>query len=374
MSVIVPSKKVAIVTEYLISPGGADRVLLDLLQIFPKATVYTAVFNEENYKGILSGVKTTFLQKITNGKQMRGLNILTPIAFESLDLREYDLIISLSAGSAKGIIPHIHQKNISIILTPPRYQWEGELNMRKSPFYGIFRFFSNFVSHYFRIWDVSVVSRIDHFVSISNYIQKKVKKIYGVDSEVIYPGIRKYMFKKVSKSSQTKLLKKYDLPSHFFLVVSRLYDYKRIERAIIAAKNTGKNLVIIGEGPDQPFLEQIAGNSEKIRFLGRIKDDEEVHVLFSSAQAVLFCGVEDFGIVPVEAMACGVPVIAFGEGGVTETVVAGETGEFFKNTEELTEILSKFSKKKFSKENLVNRAKIFTSERFKNNFKNYLTN
>lgn len=363
--------KVAIVTDWLLSPGGADRFLLSILKVFPKADVYTAVYNEDSYQGefkIPATVKTTFLQKLPFRKRLsRHYNALTPIAFEDIDLRGYDFVISLSAGPAKGVITGLDQKHIAIILTPPRYLWDGEQNFRSSRFRKVYALFSPFVASYLRLWDLSSVKRIDHLISISNFIQHKVQKIYKKESEVIYPGLDVDWFSPGSGDDFRDL----NLPKKYFLVVSRLYDYKKIDLAVRAAIETGVNLVVVGEGPDRPYLERISQGRVNIKFVGWIPKDT-LKYIYSDSQALLFCGVEDFGLIPLEAMAQGTPVLAYNFGGVTETVVAGKSGEFFDSLEGLVVLLKGFRKGKYDREVIVGRAKEFSEERFHENFIKFL--
>lgn len=181
-----------------------------------------------------------------------------------------------------------------------------------------------------RIWDYTTSKRVDYWTANSKYIARKIKKRYGVDSTVIYPGIADNCFKVVSKDDESSVREKYGLEQDFVLVVSRLYDYKRIDIAIRACIKANRSLVIVGDGPDMKYLKKVANGSHLIRFLGYIENDNVVRVLFKLADALLFCGIEDFGLVPVEAMAQGTPVIAYEEGGVLETVEKDVCGVFLK--------------------------------------------
>ncbi|MCB9790433.1 glycosyltransferase [Candidatus Nomurabacteria bacterium] len=365
--------KVGIITDWLVSPGGADRFLLSLLKVFPKADVYTAVYNKEAYQGefnIPVNVKTTFIQKLPFKKTLsRHYNLLTPVAFENLDLRQYDLVISISAGPAKGVITGLHQKHIAMILTPPRYLWDNEQNFRSSRFRKLYSFVSPFMSGYLRIWDLSAVKRADSLISISSFIQRKVKKIYSEESEVIYPGLADDWFDPVQNIDSKNL----QIFPKYFLIVSRLYDYKRIDWAIRAAVETGVNLVIVGEGPDRKYLEKLADDRRNIRFLGWIPKDT-LKFVYSHAEALLFCGIEDFGYVPVEAMSQGTPVIAFNQGGVCETVAEGKSGEFFDSYESLVSSMTLFRKDRYDKEAIVDRARLFSESKFRKRFIKFIQN
>lgn len=367
-------QKVAIVTETLSFVGGSDKLIKDLLKIFPQAVLFVSVYNPKLYPDIKNEVRTSFLnnpilRKIIPGG--RNINLLTPLAFESFDLREFDLVVSVSAGQSKGVISTLNQKHIGIILTPPRHQWDREINIRATWLRYIYLPISVFVIHYLRIWDMTAIKRIDHLVAISKFIQQKIKKRYRRDSEVIHLGIDDIWFKPVTETGINKVKGKYGINGDYLLCVSRLYDQKRIDWAIDACKRTGDMLVIVGTGPDKPYLKKIAKGYKNIVFTDFVNDDDLLH-LYHGADAFLFPGIEDFGYVVVEAMACGTPVLAFNEGGVTETVKKGVSGEFFNSIEQLEKLIRRKVWKKYRKSAIINRAKKFTEDRFINSFTKYL--
>jgi glycosyltransferase involved in cell wall biosynthesis len=259
-----------------------------------------------------------------------------------------------------------------MVMTPPRSLWDHELNIRASKLKNLYKPISKVLNNYERIWDTSLVPRIDYWIANSNFISKKIMKRYHVKSEVIYPGIEEECFESFSKSEIDSTLEKYSIPRDFILVVSRLYDYKRIDWAIKSAIDTGKNLVIIGDGPDRKYLKKLSKGHSNIYFLGFLQDDREVRIFYKQAQLLLFCGIEDFGLVPVEAMAQGTPIFAYDKGGVTETVLENETGEFFKDNQELTKLLNDFSKKGYNEGTIINRAREFSEKNFLNNLNQYL--
>jgi glycosyltransferase involved in cell wall biosynthesis len=299
------------------------------------------------------------------------LKVLNPIAYENLDLSKYDTLISISAGPARGIIPNIGQTHIAMVMTPPRSLWDNELNVRASIFKGVYKPLSKILNTYLRIWDTSLVPRVDYWIANSKFISKKIKKRYGVNSKVIYPGIEEKYFEKFSEKDRQNVMSKYNLPEDFVLVVSRLYDYKRVDWAIKSCIETGGNLVIVGEGPDKKYLKKLARGYDNIYFLGFLDSDREVRVLYKQAKVLLFCGVEDFGLVPVEAMAQGTPIFAYDEGGVTETVIENVCGKFFKNYEELTVLLKDYNKKEYNAQRIIKRAREFTEEKFLDNLREY---
>lgn len=222
-----------------------------------------------------------------------------------------------------------------------------------------------------RIWDWTTAQRVDYFVANSNYIAKKTERTYGRTAKVIYPGIEQKYYKTIPKIQLEQTRKKYKLPKNFILVISRLYDYKRVDKAIKASIKTNKNLVIVGEGPDKKYLEKLSRGHSNIYFLGFIPDNDTI-ALYQLAELFLFCGVEDFGLTPVEAMASGTPVFAYKEGGTLETIKDGVTGQFFQTDKELYNLLINYKEKSYNKEEIKKHAKNFSEEKFLNNFEKYI--
>lgn len=366
--------KVAIVADQMTSFGGADREMLSILKVFPQADIFTVLFYKQKYPMLKNNVYTSFVQKYTKvfGKKFsRHLKIFNPFAYESFSFDGYDLVISISAGPAKSVVTGISQPHLAMVMTPPRSLWENELNARASKFQKIYRWLSNIINTYLRVWDISISKRVDYWSANSEFVARKIKKIYGVDAKVLYPGVEEKYFEKISETFVEDVKERYQIPDDFVLVVSRLYDYKRVDWAIKACIESGDRLVIVGEGPDLKYLKRIANGKKNIQFLGYIQDDE-VKALYKEAKVLLFCGVEDFGLVPLEAMATGTPVFAFGYGGVLETVKEGVSGEFFQNEEELLELLKKLKKNRYNREEIIEHARKFSEEIFINNFTNYL--
>jgi len=366
--------RVAIIADQMTAFGGADREMLSVLKLIPEADIYTVLYNPEKYKhlDIKQNIYTSFVQKFPlKYKFSKHLKVLNPIAYENLDLSKYDTLISISAGPARGIIPNIGQTHIAMVMTPPRSLWDNELNVRASIFKGIYKPLSKILNTYLRIWDTSLVPRVDYWIANSKFISTKIKKRYGVNSKVIYPGIEEKYFEKFSEKDISKVVNKYSLPKDFVLVVSRLYDYKRVDWAIRSCIESGENLVIVGEGPDKKYLKKLARGYDNIYFLGFLDSDREVRILYKQAKVLLFCGVEDFGLVPVEAMAQGTPIFAYDEGGVTETVIENVCGKFFKNYEELTVLLKDYNKKEYNAQRIIKRAREFTEEKFLDNLREY---
>ncbi|NMC08733.1 glycosyltransferase family 4 protein [Candidatus Microgenomates bacterium] len=367
--------KVAIVTDQMSSLGGADKEMFSVLKLIPYADIFTITFDSSKYPPIQQKVHTSNVQKLSKilpKNFYRHLKIFTPFVYERFDLTGYDLVISISAGPAKGIITGVYQPHIAMVMTPPRSLWDKELNIRGSKLRSIYKPVSEILNTYMRVWDISISKRVDYWIANSNFISQKIKKIYGKQSQTIYPGIDEKYFLKPDQFLIEKVKAKYKIPEEFFLVVSRLYDYKRVDWAIKACRKANKNLVIVGDGPDRKYLEKIASNDERITFLGFVKKDEEIQTLYSLSQALLFCGIEDFGLVPVEAMASGTPVLAYEFGGVLETVLPGITGEFFKTTKSLSSLLINFDKNRYNKKYIVKQARNFSEEKFLLNLEKYL--
>ena len=362
--------KVAIVADQMTSYGGADAELLSILKILPHADIFTILFDKRKYPQIENNVYTSFVQKIARFLPkgfVRHLKIFTPLAYESFNLDGYDLVISISAGPAKGIITGIYQPHVAMVMTPPRSLWDNELNVRGSKLKWLYKPLSRVLNTHMRIWDWSISRRVDYWSANSRYVAQKIQKTYRKKAAVIYPGIIKHNYEKVD------VRKLYKLPKKFALVVSRLYDYKRIDWAINACKQTDTNLVIIGEGPDLGYLKKIAKRDKRITFLGFVLDSQR-DSFFKEAEVLLFCGIEDFGLVPVEAMSQGTPVLAYKEGGVLETVEEGVTGEFFKDEEELSNLLKDFDKRRYNERKIISQAEKFTEAKFLNNLEKFLIN
>ncbi len=345
------------------------------MKVIPYADIYTIVFDKKKFPNLKNSVYTSFVQNISKFLPhdfYRHLKIFTPFAYESFDLQEYDLVISISAGPAKGIITGIYQPHIAMTMTPPRSLWDKELNVRGSIFKPLYNFLSIPLNTYMRVWDWTISRRADYWTANSEYIRKKIWKIYKKKATVIYPGVESLYFKKSSRKMVSSIKTKYQLPDNFVLVVSRLFDHKRIDWAIEACKQTNKNLVIIGDGPDRAYLERIADKSPNIIFLGFLSEDIEVKIMYEMADVLLFCGLEDFGLVPIEAMASGTPVLGYKDGGLLETIIPGVSGEFFSTVDELVLLLKEYDKRRYNRKEIINHAKSFSEEIFINNFKKYL--
>lgn len=354
--------RVAIVYDRVNKWGGAERLLLALNKIFPKAPLYTSVYNPDTaiWAKAFPKVIPSFLQKFPFAKKYHQIYApLMPIAFESFDFSKYDLVISVTSESAKGIITGPNTKHVCIMLTPTRYLWSGYSEYFKNDF---LRILSYPIVSYLRYWDKKASSRPDKIISISKEVAKRVKKYYGRKSIVIYPPMflssSKKTIKGDSRSSNGPKI------SDYFLIVSRLVPYKRVDLAIKVFNKLGLPLVIVGKGSEFGKLKKMA--KPNILFLGTLTDSELVKY-YRKSIALIFAGKEDFGLTVLEAQSFGKPVIAFGAGGAKETILEKKTGVFFypQTEKRLEEAVLTFKKKKFNKENAKKQAKKFSFKIFK---------
>lgn len=309
--------KIAIVHEMLVKLGGAERVLETLMKIFSDADVFTLFYDEKKCGEVFpkEKVKTSFLQKYCNWRIPYQLLIRKmPLAIESFDFSDYDLVISSSSAFAHGVVTNLETRHICYCHSPMRYVWDYTNEYKKEKGGKVKQFLISWLFYGIRIWDQVAASRVDKYLANSRNCQNRIKKYYRTGSQVILPPVDIQRFQVTNKHNNN------------YLIISTLAAYKRIDVAVQAFNKLGEKLVIIGDGAERKNLEKIA--DKNIEFLGR-KSDEEVTEYLQNCKALIFPGEEDFGITPVEAMACGKPVLGYGKGGLLETVVAGETGEFF---------------------------------------------
>lgn len=357
--------RVALVYDRINKWGGAERVLLALHELFPDAPLYTSVYNQEKaewanvFEKKGQKIQTSFLQRFTLARESHELfGSVMPITFESFDFSEYDVVISVTSEFAKSIITKPETHHISIILTPTRYLWSGYDHYFRNR---LLRIVSSPIVKYLRSVDKTVAHRPDTLIGISKEVQDRIKKYYGRSSVLVYPPVDK-AFDITLKKNDEQDTKRY------FLVVSRLVSYKKIDIAIKAANELHLPLLIIGEGHDKKRLQKMAGST--IEFLGFVPEKELSHY-YNNAQALLFPGEEDFGIVMVEAQMHGLPVIAYNAGGANEIVIQGKTGELFdkQNVESLVKILKNFDKTRYNSKSSIANAQRFSKENFKKNIR-----
>lgn len=311
--------KIAIIHYWWISNRGGESVVADLVKIFPNADLFFHVYDEKLVKETLGSkftgkIRTSFISKLPKAKKYYQKYLLfMPIALEQLDLSGYDLVISTESGPSKGVITDPEAVYICYCFTPMRYIWDMYHQYIKNSSW-ITKVIFIPVSHYLRIWDRVSSDRVDYFLSDSDFVKKRINKFYNKDATTLYPAVD------ISRFTHEKERKK------FYLYLGQLTPYKKIDLAVEAFNKLGLPLIVIGEGELLPKMKQLA--KKNIIFLGR-QPFEVVKEHLETCRALVFPGIEDFGIVPVEAMAAGAPVIAYAKGGAMETVVDGKTGIHF---------------------------------------------
>ncbi len=330
--------KVAVVCDWLVVYAGAERVVEQILNIYPNADLFCLVdFLPDKERDFIhnKATHTTFIQNLPGAKKhYRTYLPIMPIAIEQLDVTSYDLVISSSHCVAKGVLTGPNQVHISYVHSPIRYAWdlthqymnEADLN------HGLKGIIAKLVLHYMRLWDTRTANGVDYFIANSKFIAKRIKKVYGREAEVIYPPVDVESFEYCEEKED------------FYLTASRLVPYKKVKLVVEAFNEMpDKKLVVIGDGPDFDKINAIAKNN--IKMLGyqpfAVLKEQMQH-----AKAFVFAAEEDFGITPVEAQACGTPVIAFGKGGALETVVENETGTFFdeQSVNSIVDVVNRFGK------------------------------
>lgn len=328
-------QKIAIVHDFLTCLGGAERVLLSLHKLYPEASIYTLLYDKKRMQKYFPNakIKTSFLDKfpIFLKKRKRYLLPFMPTAIETFDLSDFDIVISSTSSFAKGVIVKPKIKHICYCHAPTRFLWDWHFNyLNENKIKGIKKVFILPILHYMRIWDKAASDRVDYFIANSQNTAAKIKKFYNRESEVIYPPVNTTGFKTKSqlsfKNKEESFSKKHNFKNNYFLIVSRLSSYKKIEIAISAFNKLGLPLFIIGDGQDKKRLEGLA--NKNIKFLG-FQSEIEIGKYYQNCYAFIFSGEDDFGITPIEAMSFGKPVLAFRKGGLLETMAEGVTGEFF---------------------------------------------
>lgn len=358
--------RVALVYDRVNKWGGAERILLALHEIWPEAPLFTAVYDPagapwaKDFKVIPS-----FLNKFPLAKANHEFYPwLAPLAFESFDFSGFDVVISIASAEAKGIVTKPETLHLCYCLTPTRYLWSGYREYFGS---WVLKFLSFPVVAYLKGWDKVAARRPDVYLAISRNVQKRIKKYYGRKSEVIYPPVDTEKFK--SLRVPAKKAGRQGFKEEYFLLVSRLVAYKKVGLAVEAFNKLVFPLKIIGTGSQLGKLKRMAGKS--IDFLGHLTD-KQLLSYYQRCQAVIFPQREDFGLVPLEAQACGRPVIAFKGGGAEETVIEGKTGLFFypQTAEALVRAVQKFkSSKGLKSTDCRKNAEKFSQEIFKKKFK-----
>jgi glycosyltransferase involved in cell wall biosynthesis len=357
--------KIAIVHDFLNQRGGAERVVAVLHEMFPEAPIFTSIVNREALWPELASaeIRPSWMQNLPAlKKHFKKYLPFYPKAIESFDLGPYDLVISSSSAFAKGAIKGQNALHICYCYTPMRFVWDYQNYVEKEEINIILRGILPLFLGGLKKWDLKTSGRPDHYIAISSTVKFRIKKIYGMDAEVIFPPVDVQRYNVGTKTGD------------FYLVVSRLNPYKRIELAVEAFNRMGLPLKIIGSGPFLGALKNLA--RPNISFLGRL-EDREVADCYASCKALIFPGIEDFGIVPLEANAAGRPVIAFKGGGALDTIVEGVNGLFFQQgtAESLVEAVKSFENGKYNFQPLEIRAHAlgFDKEIFKTKIEKYIS-
>ncbi len=320
MSTQTKNLNIAIIHDWLLGISGAERVVKSLHEIFPDAPIYTLFYDPKFTRSFLpkAAVRTTFLQKpFRILKKSQLLVPLMPLAIESLDLSDFDVVISSSVSFSKGLILKPKTTHICYCYSPARqvWDWNSEYRGERHKMPGVI---VAMWQHLFRIWDRQASSRVDHFVAISDLVKKRIKKYYGVDSTVIYPPVE-VAGQQIKQSEKLK-------DKEYFLIVSRLFKNKNVNIAVEAFNKLGWTLVVVGDGPERKGLINIA--RPNVHFVG-YQSDQAVKQYYASCLGFIMPQEEDFGITPIEAFGFGKPVLALRRGGALEYVEEGINGEFF---------------------------------------------
>lgn len=356
--------KIAIIHDWLVTDAGAEKVLRAIIDIYPHADIFSLVdfLNDKDRETVLNGktAKTSFIQNLPFArKHFRNYLPFFPHAIESFDLSAYDLIISSSWAVAKGVKKAKNQLHISYCYTPIRYAWDlyeeytADLKQPK-------KFIVQYILKYIRKWDIKTLQRVDFFIADSKFVQERIQRTYHRDSVVIYPPVDVENFKVCEDKDD------------FYLSASRLVPYKKTKLIVEAFnKMPRKKLVVIGEGEEYESIKAIA--KENIKLLGYQNKDVMIDYM-QRTKAFLYAAVEDFGIVPIEALACGTPVIALDKGGTQETVKHKINGIHFKeqNIEDIIAAVNEFEKSKFDFKKISQAAQIFSTSRFKEEMKDFV--
>ncbi|KKS66130.1 MAG: hypothetical protein UV67_C0004G0001 [Parcubacteria group bacterium GW2011_GWC1_43_12] len=352
-------------------------MLLELARMFPEAPIYTLLYDKEKMSQWFEPerVKVSFLQKFPrflrrNHKLLLPLMIVAP---ETFDLRDFDLVISSSSAYAKGVITRPKTIHINYCHNPARFIWDYSFEYLKEQELGLISgAISRIFFSYFRLWDRSASKRVDYFIANSQSTARRIRKYYRRDSRIIFPPCRipQNGFNVCEKNLQDMGAV---LPNDFFLIISQLAPYKKIDAAVEAFNKLGLPLIVIGDGPQKKYLQKIAKSNVKI--MGWL-DDKETFQYLRGCQALIFSGEDDFGIAPVEAMGFGKPVLALNRGGALETVIPGKTGEFFDSPtpEVIAEGVRRLRENmpEYDPMEIHNHVKQFSAERFREEIKQFI--
>jgi len=346
--------KVALLHDYLNQAGGAERVLLALSELYPDAPIYTLIHDKKRLSGFENrDIRTSFLQKMPfASSKIRWYLPLMPVAIEQLDLSGYDVVISSTSALIKGALTHPQTLHICYCHTPTRYLWSEAHQYSKEIKEGrLAKPFLPWLLNKLRLWDQVAAQRVNHFIANSHFIAQRIKNYYNRESTVIYPPVDTQNFY-ISKE-----------PGNYYLLISRLKPYKKVDLAIQAFNKLNIPLKIIGIGEEEDKLRKMA--KPNIEFLGAVSEEDKRKYL-SECLALIHPQIEDFGLTAIEAMASGRPVIAYAGGGALETVIDGQTGKFFDEQawEALIDTILKFKPQAYNPQAIKNYAEKFNTQIF----------
>ncbi len=363
-----PSPRVAIVHDWLVG-GGAERVVYELHRMYPDAPIYTSYCSDEWRLKLNGKVVTGYLQQWPFSKLRKFLPVLRIRWFESLDFKDYDLVISSSGnGEAKGIRVPPGVKHVCYCHSPTHFYWRHYEQYLSQPGFGMFdplaRLGLRMLVGPLRKWDLKASKRPDHFIANSTHIQSDIKRYYGRDSTVIFPPVDTERFTELVANT----------PRKGFVTIGRQTPYKRTDIIVEACTRLGLPLTVIGKGPEHARLVAMAGPT--VTFItGAAASDEAITTTLQASQAFIFASHEDFGITPIEAMAAGTPVIAYRAGGALDYVQPGITGEFFteQTADSLSDALKKFEPTSYTAAKIQTAARQFSTEQFTTKLLSYIS-
>lgn len=389
-----PELKVAIVCDWLTGIGGAERVVLELHKMFPDAPIYTSQYDPSEIDWFAGAdVRTTWLQKLPPALK-KFLPVLRAWSFSRLNLSEYDLVISTGGAEAKFVKTSLTENrkqngtarkcvHVYYCYAPTHYYWSRYEEYMKNPGFSAFNWLARLglkvLVGPMRRWDYKAAQRPDFVIGISSHIQKEIKKYYGREAALIHPPVDTTRFQKAKslpagrQGSQLSALSPQLSPRQGFVTAGRQVPYKRHDLAVIACSKLNLPLTVIGNGPEHDKLVKIAGPT--IKFVADA-NDTDVARCFAETEAFIFPGLDDFGIVAIEAMAAGTPVIAYKAGGALDYVIPGKTGEFFteQTVESLIQTLKTFNPAGFEEKVLVGSVQAFSQDKFRGNMYNFINN
>lgn len=355
--------KVALVHDFLNQYGGAERVLEAIHEIYPYSHIYTSLYDPKKLPLRMKNwdIRPFKLPKSPVAHFLKYYTAFYPFLWEKVDLSDYDLVISSSSNFAKGVLTGSKTLHISYIHTPPRFLYHYERETARRDLF-IYKPALAVLDNYFRILDYNAAQRPDFLVANSKEVAGRIRKFYGRKAEVIYPPVELPKESKIGKEAGS---------GKYYLIVSRLGVYKRVDLAIAAANKLKIPLKVVGTGKEEERLKRMAGPT--VEFLGFVSDNRLADI-YSNCEALVFPTNEDFGIVPIEAMFFGKPVLALAKGGALETVIAGKTGEFFQEgtVDSLAKAWQRFDPSKYKASDCRAQAKKFTKERFKKEFSSFV--